>query len=206
MMTLVRESRVLERAALWKTLAGHLTIHGSDLRFESRQRFRFRVDVDGMAWQQRVTNRANVSLHAIRWQVLSLLDLSAQIDEELALRSQDVAGADRTMSRRDDRGAKRLCFGERLHPGSGIAVGQKVVRPVECGSAAEQNLFFRQPCEAVAVGMRGAKVAQLDAVLPVVKDHHVAIEQRRRFETRVAHILALFRFVLPAAGFSAEEP
>ena len=53
--------------------------------------------------------------------------------------------------------------------------------------------------------MADAEVPQLDAMLPVVKDHDVAVEQRRQLQLRGLEVGAVLRFAFPPARFTAEE-
>ena len=70
-----------------------------------------------------------------------------------------------------------LRLGERVDPGAAVAVAHEVERAVDRRIAREQDLFLRQPREAVAVRVPDAEVPQLDAMLPVVEDHDVPVEQ-----------------------------
>src|SRR5262245_21246117 len=112
MMTLVCEPRLFQRTGLRKTLAGHLSTDLRHLRFKSGERLCLRIDVDRMAWEQRVRNRANVSWNTIGRQILALLNLGAQIDEELPLPGDHAARANGTMPWRDDGGTQSLRLGE----------------------------------------------------------------------------------------------
>ena len=58
-----------------------------------------------------------------------------------------------------------------------VAVGHVVERAVDGGVAGEEDPLFGKPREAVAARVSDAEVAQLDAVLAVIEDHQVPIEQ-----------------------------
>ena len=60
---------------------------------------------------------------------------------------------------------------QRLDPFAGVAVGEVVVRTVHASVAREQNSFPGQPGESVAMRVRDAQVAQLDAMTAVVENH-----------------------------------
>ena len=107
-LTVVLAPRVFERRLLREFPAGHLLVNLRDLPLERGDRLVAGVDVGAVTFQKRGPDGGHFGLHPIGSESLALLDLASKIDEELLLRLDHPAIANRAVTRRYDGCAELL--------------------------------------------------------------------------------------------------